>query len=168
MEYGLQTMHDKSLEWMNRGHGHAVSVEAMERSRGRGFEICAHVMLGLPGETHDDMMDTANEIARLGFDSVKIHNLYAVRNTPLAEQVESGEVELMGQDRYVETLIDFLELLPPGMVVERISGDAPPDYLVGPAWCTDKSAIRTAVQEEWERRDSWQGKRWRESCVEVS
>jgi radical SAM protein (TIGR01212 family) len=168
VEYGLQTMHDKSLEWMNRGHGHAVSVEAMERSRGRGFEICAHVMLGLPGETHDDMMDTANEIARLGFDSVKIHNLYAVRNTPLAEQVESGEVELMGQDRYVETLIDFLELLPPGMVVERISGDAPPDYLVGPAWCTDKSAIRTAVQEEWERRDSWQGKRWRESCVEVS
>ena len=168
VEYGLQTMHDKSLEWMNRGHGHAVSVEAMERSRGRGFEICAHVMLGLPGETHDDMMDTANEIARLGFDAVKIHNLYAVRNTPLAEQVQNGEVELMGRDRYVVTLIDFLELLPPNMVVERISGDAPPDYLVGPAWCTDKSAIRTAVQEEWERRDSWQGKRWQESCLEVN
>ena len=112
-------------------------------------------------------MGTANEIARLGFDAVKIHNLYAVRNTPLAEQVQSGEVELMDRDRYVVTLIDFLELLPPGMVVERISGDAPPDYLVGPAWCTDKSAIRTAVQEEWERRDSWQGKRWQESCVEV-
>ena len=158
VEYGLQTMHDKSLDWMNRGHHHDCSVDAIERSRNRGFEICAHVILGLPGETHDDMMKTGEEIARLNIDAVKVHNLYAVRNTPLGEQVQRGEIELMSRDDYVSTLIDFLELLPSQMVVERISGDAPPDYLIGPSWCTDKSAIRTAVQREWEERDTWQGK----------
>ena len=168
IEYGLQTSHDKSLDWMNRGHHHDVSVDAIERSRNRGFEICVHVILGLPGESHDDMMETAQEINRLGIDAVKIHNLYAVRNTPLGEQVAAGEIELMGRSEYVTTLVDFLEVLSPTMVVERISGDAPPDYLVGPEWCTDKSAIRLAVETEWERRDSWQGKYWQEPSMQAS
>ena len=168
VEYGLQTIHDKSLDWMNRGHHHDISVDAIERSRNRGFEICAHVILGLPGESHDDMMETAQEINRLRIDAVKIHNLYAVRNTPLGDQVAAGEMELMGRGDYVATLVDFLEILSPTMVVERISGDAPPDYLVGPEWCTDKSAIRSAVETEWERRDSWQGKYWQEPSVQAS
>jgi len=168
VEYGLQTCHDKSLDWMNRGHHHDVSVDAIERSRNRGFEICAHVILGLPGESHDDMMETALEINRLGVDAVKIHNLYAVRNTPLGDQVAEGEIRLMGRDDYVTMLVDFLEVLSPAMVVERISGDAPPDYLVGPEWCTDKSAIRTAVETEWQRRDSWQGKYWQQASVKTS
>jgi radical SAM protein (TIGR01212 family) len=168
VEYGIQTSHDKSLDWMNRGHHHDVSVDAIERSRNRGFEICVHVILGLPGETHEDMMQTAHEINRLGVDSIKIHNLYAVRHTPLGEQVAAGEIELMQRDDYVTTLVDFLEVLSPQMIVERISGDAPPDYLVGPEWCTDKSAIRSAVETEWERRDSWQGKYWKEPSVESS
>ena len=88
----------------------------------------------------------------------KIHNLYAVKNTVLADQVASGEVSLMEERQYVMTLVDFLELLPPGMVVERISGDAPGDYFVGPAWCLNKSHIRNAVNQELESRDSWQGK----------
>ena len=113
-------------------------------------------------------MKTAHEINRLGVDAIKIHNLYAVRHTPLGEQVAAGEIELMQRDDYVTTLVDFLEVLSPKMIVERISGDAPPDYLVGPEWCTDKSAIRSAVEAEWERRDSWQGKCWEEPSVESS
>ena len=158
VEYGLQTVHDRSLDWMNRGHHHDATIDAIQRSRGRGFEICGHVILGLPGETHADMLATAREVARLGFDAVKIHNLYAVKRTPLAEQVERGEVTLMGRDEYVRTLIDFLELLPPEMVVERISGDAPPDYFVGPSWCLDKPGVLLALRQEMERRDTWQGK----------
>jgi radical SAM superfamily enzyme len=92
---------------------------------------------------------------------VKIHNLYAVRDTPLAGQVARGEVSLMGRDEYISTLVDFLELLPPTMLVERISGDAPPDYFVGPAWCLDKPAVRLALDAELVRRDTWQGKHWR-------
>ena len=160
VEYGLQTIHDRSLVWMNRGHDYSSFVDAVGRSHGRGFEICAHVMLGLPGESHADMLDTAREVARLRLDSVKIHNLYAVKNTPLADQVAAGQVQLIDRDDYIATLVDFLELLPPTTVVERISGDAPPDFFVGPAWCLDKPAVRTALEAEFCRRDTWQSKRW--------
>ena len=86
-------------------------------------------------------------------------SLYCVKNTKLAEQVEAGHVQLMGREDYVRTVVDFLELLPPTMVVERISGDAPPDYFVGPSWCLDKPAVKRAIEAEFERRDTWQGKK---------
>jgi radical SAM protein (TIGR01212 family) len=161
LELGVQTMHDRSLAWMNRGHDHAASVQAVQRCRGRGFEVCAHLILGLPGESREDMLATADELARLGVDAVKIHNLYAVKHTPLAEQVARGEVALLSREEYVQTLVDVLERLPPWMVVERVSGDAPPDYFVGPAWCLDKPGVLQALQHELLRRDTWQGKRYR-------
>jgi radical SAM protein (TIGR01212 family) len=154
----MQTIHDRSLDWMNRGHHHDSFVDAVERSRGRGFEVCAHVILGIPGESYDDMMATAREVARMNIDSVKLHNLYAVKNTPFGEEVERGEAELMERDDYIRTLVDVLEILPPTMIVERISGEAPPDYFIGPSWCLDKPAVRLALQQELEKRDSYQGK----------
>jgi radical SAM superfamily enzyme len=162
VEYGLQTIHNRSLDWMNRGHHHDATIDAIQRSRNRGFEICGHVILGLPGESHADMLATARECARLQIDAIKIHNLYAVKNTPLADQVARDEVTLMSRDDYIATLIDFLELLPPQMIVERISGDAPPDFFIGPTWCLDKPGVLLALHEEMERRDSWQGKRFGE------
>src|SRR5207253_1854475 len=95
LEFGMHTMHDRSLDWMNRGHHHDAMIDAVARSRGRGFEIGAHVILGLTGESHADMMATARELGRLGVDAVKIHNLYCVKNTPLADQLARGEVRLM-------------------------------------------------------------------------
>jgi radical SAM protein (TIGR01212 family) len=160
VEYGMQTIHDRSLDWMNRGHHHDAMIDAVERSRGREFEIGAHVILGLPGETHDDMMATAREVGRLGIDAVKIHNLYCVKNTPLADQVERSEVQLMERAEYVRTVVDFIELLPPTLIVDRISGDAPPDYFVGPSWCLDKPAVKTAILTEFARRGTRQGERW--------
>lgn len=160
VEYGMQTVHDRSLDWMNRGHHHDAFLDAMERSRGRGFEICAHVMLGLPGESKSDMLESARKIAREQVDSVKIHNLYCVKKTPLEEMVKKGDVELMARDDYIDVLIDFLQLLPPHVIVERISGEAPPDYFVGPSWCLDKPAVLNALQSEMEKRDAWQGKSW--------
>jgi hypothetical protein len=161
VEYGIQTMHDRSLDWMNRGHHHDATVDAVARSRGRGFEIGAHVILGLPGESHDDMLATARELGRLGVDAVKIHNLYCVKNTPLADQVARGEVRLLERAEYVQTLVDFIELLPPTMVVDRISGDAPPDFFIGPSWCLDKPAVKAAVLAEFVRRNSRQGRHYR-------
>lgn len=160
VEYGAQTIHNRSLDWMNRGHHHKSFVDAVQRSHGRGFEICVHMILGLPGESAEDMRASARELARLPIDAVKLHNLYAVRDTPLAEQVERGEVRLMERDAYIQALVDFLELLPPHVIVERISGDAPPNYFVGPAWCLDKPAVKVAIHQELERRDTWQGKKW--------
>ncbi|HMP78740.1 MAG TPA: TIGR01212 family radical SAM protein, partial [Pirellulaceae bacterium] len=87
-----------------------------------------------------------------------IHNLYAVHGTPLAAQVEAGEVQLMGRDEFVSVLVDFLELLPPTMVVERVSGDAPEQYFLGPSWCLDKPGVLRAIAAEFERRDTRQGR----------
>ena len=157
VEYGMQTMHDRSLDWMNRGHHHDAMIDAVVRSRGRGFEIGTHVMLGLPGESRDDMLATARELERLGVDAVKIHNLYCVKNTPLADQVARGEVRLLERAEYVEIVVDFIEQLPATMIVDRISGDAPPDYFVGPSWCLDKPAVKAAVLAEFARRGTRQG-----------
>lgn len=163
VEYGMQSMHDRSLDWMNRGHHHASMIDACRRSRGRGFEICAHVILGIPGESHDDQLATAREAARLGVDAVKLHNLYAVKDTPLGDQVERGEVRLMERDDYVRTVVDVLELLPPTVVVERVSGESPPDFHLGPAWCLDKIDVRRALDAEFAKRDTWQGRKWQET-----
>ena len=157
LEYGLQTIHNSTLDWMNRGHHHDAFEDAMRRSRNRGFEICVHVILGLPGETREMMMATAGEIVRAGVDSVKLHNLYCVENTALADQVKAGEVRLLEQDEYVSVLVDFIERLPPTMVVDRISGEAPQQFFVGPAWCLDKPRVLQAVRAEFARRGSYQG-----------
>jgi radical SAM protein (TIGR01212 family) len=167
VEFGMQSMHNRSLDWMNRGHHHNAMIDAARRSRGRGFEIGAHVILGLPGESHDDMMQTADEVGRLQLDAVKIHNLYCVKNTPLADQVARGEVQLMERADYVRTVVDFIERLPPTMIVDRISGDAPPDYFIGPTWCLDKPAVKNALLAEFARRGSWQGK-WGERALNTS
>lgn len=160
VEYGMQTIHDRSLDWMNRGHHYDAFLDAMDRSRGRGFEICVHVMLGLPGESRENMLATAQELARLKVDAVKLHNLYAVKETPLADQVARGEVTLIDRDEYIATVVEFLELLPPTTIIERISGEAPPKYFVGPAWSLDKPAVRAALDAEFARRDTWQGRKY--------
>ena len=157
VEYGMQTMHDRSLKWMNRGHDHASFTDAMQRSLGRGFEICAHVIIGIPGESHADIMATAEELARSGVHAVKIHNLYAVKKTAMGEEYQRGEITLMERDEYVSTVVDFLERMPPEVVIERISGEAPGDYFLGPSWCLDKPAVKQALDHEFKRRGTHQG-----------
>jgi radical SAM superfamily enzyme len=90
---------------------------------------------------------------------VKIHNLHVVRDTPMEKMYHAGEVRMLERDEYVRLVCDFLELLPPRMVIHRLNGDAPPDYLVAPLWCLDKPSLLRAIHAELERRDSWQGKK---------
>ena len=162
LEYGMQSIHQQTLDWMNRAHSHEHMVNALERSRGRGFECCAHVILGVPGETHEMMMETADEVARLNCDAIKLHNLYAVEGTPLGERVKEEKIQLMQRDTYVTTVVDFLERMPPTMIVERISGEAPPGYLIAPQWCLEKSMIKREIEAEFERRGTVQGSRYDE------
>jgi uncharacterized protein len=159
LELGLQTIHDRSLDWMNRGHHYDVFVDAVRRCEGRGLDLCAHVILGLPGESEDDMMATADALAGLPAQAVKIHNLHVVRDTQMEAMYSRGEVPMLERQDYVRIVCDFLERLPPEMVIHRLSGDAPPDYLIAPLWCADKPALLRAIQQELLRRDSWQGKR---------
>ncbi|HYV36883.1 MAG TPA: TIGR01212 family radical SAM protein [Gemmataceae bacterium] len=158
LEVGLQTIHARSLDWMNRGHHVDSFVDAVQRCQGRGFEVGTHVILGLPGESRADMMATAETLASLPVDAVKIHNLHVVRDTPMETMYQAGEVRMMELAEYVSVACDFLEKLPPTMVIQRLSGDAPPEYLVAPRWCLDKPGLLAAIRKEMERRDSWQGK----------
>ena len=158
LELGLQTIHDRSLDWMNRGHHADAFFDAVRRCAGRSFEVCAHVILGLPGESRADMLATAEALASLPIHAVKIHNLHVVKDTPLEKMHQAGAVRMMELDEYVSVTCDFLERLPPHVVIERLNGDAPPDYLVAPAWCLEKQRILMALDEELKRRDSWQGK----------
>jgi hypothetical protein len=160
LELGLQSIHDRSLDWMNRGHHFAAFVDAVKRCQGRGLDLCAHVILGIPGESRQDMLATAEALAALPINAVKIHNLHVVRDTPLARWYAAGEVRMLERDEYVSLVCDFLERLPPHLVIHRLNGDAPPDYLVAPLWCLDKPALLRAIHEELERRDSWQGKQF--------
>lgn len=112
------------------------------------------------------MVQTAEEVARLQVDAVKIHNLYVVKKTPLAMMWEQGDLHLMERDEYVETVVDFIERLPPDMIVERISGDAPSDYFLAPTWSLDKPGILQAIEQEFARRDSWQGKHFSKPTID--
>lgn len=160
LELGVQTIHNRSLDWMNRGHHFDAFVDAMERCQGRGFDLCVHAILGLPGESHQDMMATAETLGAMTFQSIKIHNLHVVKDTPLEGMYERGEVPMLEREEYIQLVCDFLERIPSHLVIHRLTGDAPSNYLVAPKWCLDKANLLREIHEELERRDSWQGKKW--------
>lgn len=162
LELGLQTIHDRSLAWMNRGHGLAEFVDATRRCAarrcaGRPFEVCAHVILGLPGESWDDMLAIADVVAALPVHGVKIHNLHVVKDTPLEEQYRAGLAPMLTFENYVKLVADFLERLPPDAVIHRLNGDAPPSYLVAPDWSRDKDRILRGIVGELNARGRKQG-----------
>jgi len=159
IEYGLQSVHDRTLDRIGRGHHFDAFLDACRRTRQRNLNIGVHVILGLPEESREDMLTTARTLAGLDLHSVKPHNLYAVRNTVLADEVAAGRIRLPEFHEYVGYLVDFLEELPESFVIERLCGDAPREYLVGPQWCLDKAAVRAAVEAEFHRRGTRQG--WR-------
>ena len=113
IEFGLQSIHQHSLNWLRRGHNYECFQNAVVRARKRGLHVGAHLILGLPGETHEQMTETAREMARLGVHALKLHNLYVVRDTPLAALWKQGELSLPSYDQYVQMVVDFLERTPP-------------------------------------------------------
>ncbi len=167
LEFGMQSRHDKTLAWMNREQRHGHMVDAMNRCRGRRFETCAHVILGVPGESHAEMMHTARAIGTLGVDAIKLHNLYAVRGTPLGDQVLAREVRLMGREDYIAAVVEFLRLIPPHVIVERVSGDAPPDFLIEPRWCLEKATLRRDIELELARLDARQGDQYDPAWIDL-
>jgi hypothetical protein len=161
LELGIQSVHDRSLDWLGRGHDHRASVDAVARAKRRSLHVGAHVILGLPGETVDDMLATADELARIGIDSVKLHNLYVAPDTALAEDYAAGRLSLPSREQYVDFVVRFLERLPPDCAIDRLGSDAPPEYLLAPDWCRDKASVRRAIEEELQTRETWQGTKYK-------
>jgi len=162
IEYGLQSANDRTLKMINRGHDYNCFKHAVELTKGRGIRICAHVILGLPGETGTDMLRTAKMLANLGIDGVKIHLLYVVKGTKMEELYHQGRYQCVTRLEYAELVCDFLEVLPKSMIIQRLTGDPHPEELLEPLWALEKSKNLFCIQEALERRDTWQGKFFKE------
>jgi uncharacterized protein len=160
LEIGLQSIHDKSLVIINRRHDHACSVAAIERAKVHGLRVCTHVILGLPGETREEMLAMAGELNRLEVDGVKLHLLHVIKGTRLAEMHGRGAVELLERDDYAGLVCDFLELLDPRILIHRLTGDGGRDNLVAPLWSLKKFEILNLIDAELERRGTRQGSRF--------
>ncbi|GAB6155872.1 TIGR01212 family radical SAM protein [Desulfosporosinus burensis] len=159
VELGLQSRHDRTMEWIGRGHNYAQFLKGLEQLHARGIRVCAHIILGLPGETKAEMMATAQAVANLPLEGIKIHLLHVLRGTPLATIFQDEPFDLMTKEEYVSLVADILEILPPEIVIHRLTGDGPPDDLIGPLWSRKKWEVLNAIDAELERRDSWQGKK---------
>ena len=162
IEYGLQTIHDATLNKINRSHTFSHSLEAIRQTAKRNIKIGVHVILGLPGESRTDMIETAKAIANLPIAGVKLHILHILKNTELERLLNKHEVKLLGQNEYVEIVCDFLERLSLKCVVLRLVSDAKDDMLVAPKWVNQKQKIIEKIKDEFKRRGTKQGSRYEE------
>ncbi|MEW5806984.1 MAG: TIGR01212 family radical SAM protein [Acidobacteriota bacterium] len=168
LEIGLQSMHDRTLNLINRGHDLATFIDAIIRAkRRRTILLATHIIHGLPGENHEEMMDTVRLVSALGFDGIKFHNLHVMRNTVLERMYREGKVSLLTMEEYVSLVADSLEILPPQTAILRLSGDAPDDILVAPSWCRRKLEIREMINAELKKRRTSQGARYDEKALSM-
>ena len=156
VEYGLQSIHDKTLKKINRGHNFDCFLKAYEKTKEKGINVCVHIILGL-WETHDEMMQTAQKLAELRVDGVKIHMLCALKNTRLADMYRNNEVGFMEEDEYVQTVCDFLEYLPPETSIHRLAGNGFKKTLIAPLWLGKKFDCLNKIDREFIKRNSYQG-----------
>ncbi|MBW2503740.1 MAG: TIGR01212 family radical SAM protein [Deltaproteobacteria bacterium] len=159
LELGLQTSHDRTLAWLRRGHDLNQFLTAYDAAKQNKLKVCVHVILGLPGETRQEMLATADLLADLQVDGVKIHLLHVLRGTPLGELYAAGQFELLSQGDYVELVVDMLERLHPATLIHRLTGDGPRDLLLAPLWSLNKWEVLNAIHAELDRRGSSQGRR---------
>lgn len=162
VEMGLQTIHDSTSELINRAHDTECYLKAVEKLRKHNIRICTHIIYGLPQEDHGMMLATGRAVAGMDVQGIKIHLLHLMRKTPMVKQYEAGLLRFLERDEYVNLIVDTLEFLPPEMIVHRLTGDAPRELLIGPKWSLDKWPVLNAIDAELKRRDTWQGKLWRE------
>ncbi len=156
IEYGLQSVHDKTLKWINRGHDYDCFLKAYEKTKNYGINICLHLILGL-NETYEEMIETAEKVAKLEPEGVKIHMLCALEGTKIADLYNKGELNFMSEDEYINLCCDYLELLPPQTTIHRLAGNGLKKNLVAPKWLGKKLDALNKIDRELECRNSWQG-----------
>jgi len=158
VELGLQTIHEHTQLLINRGHDYNVFLNGIEKLANKNIKTIVHIIAGLPGENYKDMLATANAVAQLPIQGIKIHMLHLMKNTPMVKMYQEGKFNFMTRDEYINLVVDVLEILPPKMVVHRLTGDAPPDLLIEPKWTLKKWEVLNGIDQELEKRNSWQGK----------
>ena len=148
VELGLQTIHERSAEYIRRGYELPVYETAVEELRKRGIEVITHVILGLPGETRDDMMETVRYVGKSGVQGIKLQLLHVIKGTDLEKDYESGIFECMTMDEYIDLIYDCISVLPDDIVIHRMTGDGARKTLVAPLWSTDKKRVLNALKKK--------------------
>ncbi|EOD01193.1 TIGR01212 family radical SAM protein [Caldisalinibacter kiritimatiensis] len=159
VELGLQSIHEKTAKLIRRGYDLSCFEEAVDKLRKRNINIVTHLILGLPNETREDILETVKYVAKKDIQGVKLHLLHILKNTDLCEYYYKHPFPLLSKEEYISLVVDALELLPPEMVIHRLTGDGAKDLLVGPRWSLHKLAVLSGIDKELKRRDSYQGKK---------
>lgn len=157
MEYGLQSVHDASLKSINRHHTFSQTLEAVEATSERNIKIAVHVILGIPGESRDNIIKTAKTISKLPISGVKLHVLHVLRDTKLEGLFNEGKIKLLSADEYIKLACDFLECLNPKCVILRLVSDAKDNILVQPKWINEKAKVIEGIKDEFRRKKTRQG-----------
>ncbi len=160
LEYGLESIYDETLARINRGHDYACWRHAVEQTRGRGIHISAHLILGFPWESREQMLSLPAAISDVGLDFLKLHHLHIVRGTALAQQYLDDPFPLPVYESYIDLVVEFLELLNPAVRLERLFGLAPEEQLLGPNWNKTKAEIQYDIERALAQRGTWQGRRY--------
>lgn len=160
LEYGLQSVHDSTLKIINRGHDFKSFFNALNLTKDRGINVCAHVILGLPKESKSMMIETAKVLSDMPIDGVKIHLLYVIKGTKLDAMWQKGEYVPMNQEEYVDVICEFLEYLPKRIIIQRITADPHKEELQAPMWAKNYRQTFNMIQDFLEKKDSEQGKKY--------
>mgnify|MGYP002638847269 FL=1 len=158
LEYGIESVHDKTLEWMNRGHDYESVIKAVELTKQYGIKVAGHIILGFPVESKEMMLETGVAANDLGLDFLKIHQLHVVKGTVLAKRYQDKPFPLFQADEYIELVADILERLDPEIVIQRLFGDAPDEILIAPRWGYNIPKLTHLMDLELNHRDTWQGR----------
>ena len=154
VELGLQTMHERTADYIRRGYPLRVYEDAVCRLKAAGLTVITHVILGLPYETEQEMKQTVSYVGQSGVDGIKLQLLHVIRGTDLEREYLSGKFEVLTMEAYVKLVADCLELIPPQMVVHRLTGDGDKRTLVAPMWSADKKRVLNALNAELRKRES--------------
>ena len=157
VELGLQSIFDETARICNRCHTYADFLQGFGLLKERGINVCVHIINGLPGETREMMLETAETVGKLGVHAVKIHLLHILRGTELARMYDRGEVRPMEQEEYVSLVCDQIERLPQDVIIERVTGDGARRDLIAPLWSLNKFSVMNGIDKELYRRGTWQG-----------
>jgi len=160
VEYGLQSIYDKTLDFIKRGHNYQTFLDALSMTLNRGIHIGVHIIVGFPNETTEDMLHMADVISRLPLGFIKVHQLQIVKNTLLAQRYLENSFYTFSYEEYLDFIIDFIELLSPKIVIQRLFATAPDEILIAPLWKRSRQQITNDILKTLKDRNSYQGKRF--------
>ena len=161
IELGLQSMHEKTLKLINRGHDLKNFEDCFKKLKSRGIKVVVHIINGLPYETKDMMIETAKYLNELDIDGIKIHMLHIIKNTDLEDLYKKQSFHILTKEEYVDIVINQLEVLNENIVINRITGDPVKEELVAPNWLLKKFCVLNDIDKEMVKRDTYQGKKCR-------